>query len=150
MRHLAAVLVAAAALAAPLAAGADDLASPVYANHMDAKSLTEYAAKLIADDHCAAALPFLQMAVEQDPGFAEAYLNLGIAYADLGRSDKSIESYERYLALNPHDPRAVDVEKIVAAYKSKEGEPAAKPVSATAQNDAAPAADQAKAVAAQN
>jgi cytochrome c-type biogenesis protein CcmH/NrfG len=120
MRHLAAVLAVAAVLLPSAPAVADDLANPVYADQKDAKSLTAYAAKLIEDTHCSAAIPFLQLAVEVDPSYADAYLNLGIAYADGGRADKAIEAYERYLALRPQDPRRADVEKIIAEYRGTE------------------------------
>src|SRR2546428_12540767 len=100
MRTLTALTILAAIGVAP-SAGANDLSHPLYANKKDAKSLTAYAPKLIADDHCTAAIPFLQMAIEVDPAYAEAYLDLGIAYADGGRDDKALQAYERYPALRP-------------------------------------------------
>src|SRR5438874_1210556 len=79
MRNLAATAIALASalgFAAPATSFADDLSHPFYANKKDARSLTAYGEKLIADDHCTAAIPFLQMAVEVDPSYAEAYLDL--------------------------------------------------------------------------
>jgi tetratricopeptide (TPR) repeat protein len=39
------------------------------------------------------------------PGFAPSYLNLGNAYLGLGVLDRASQAYEKYVALQPADPR---------------------------------------------
>jgi tetratricopeptide (TPR) repeat protein len=52
------------------------------------------------------AMLFFDQAVEQDPGYAHAWVCKGVALAGLGRSGESVECFDRALALQPRDPDA--------------------------------------------
>jgi Flp pilus assembly protein TadD len=97
-------LVVAVFLVAASPAFADE-AKQVYPNDKNPQSLNTYAKQLLADGHAAAAIPFLLSAIEMDPSLADAYMNLGHAYTEAGRTDKAIEAYERYMVLRPNEKR---------------------------------------------
>ncbi|MBW2637441.1 MAG: tetratricopeptide repeat protein, partial [Deltaproteobacteria bacterium] len=47
-------------------------------------------------------------ALDINPEYAEAYNNLGVAFARLGRMDKAVESFKRALAFKPDYREAQD------------------------------------------
>jgi tetratricopeptide (TPR) repeat protein len=111
-----AVYSAFAAIAVSLAAPASayDPDRLIYADKMDARSLTEYGSRLVEDELATAAIPFLQTAIEEDPGYADAYVWLGLAYAAEGRFDKATDCYQRYLVISPDGDRRAELEKALA------------------------------------
>lgn len=62
----------------------------------------------------------LKKAIEIDPKFAEAYLQLGIVYADRGEPGKAVAAYQNAIAANPNLAEAHF--RLALAYK-KTGEP---------------------------
>lgn len=47
------------------------------------------------------AVSFLQKAIQEDPGFAEAYNNRGNAFRDMQDYDRAMQDYNKALSLNP-------------------------------------------------
>ncbi len=48
-------------------------------------------------------LKMYQQAVEIDPNYTQGWMNLGIAYSELGKEDKAIAAYHRSLKINPNN-----------------------------------------------
>ena len=47
------------------------------------------------------AISFYLKAIELDPDYADAYVNLGVTYKNQGNNIKAIESYEKAIELDP-------------------------------------------------
>jgi len=92
----------------------------VLANYYYAVALWK---KAVDSDKAAAAGPvetLLKNAIEIDPKFSEAYLQLGIVYADRGELGKAVAAYRNAIAANPNLAEAHF--RLAQAYK-KTGEP---------------------------
>jgi Flp pilus assembly protein TadD len=50
------------------------------------------------------AMPLIQKAIEIDPNFSRAHLDLGILYADAGRQEDAIREFKLATKLTPEDP----------------------------------------------
>ena len=48
---------------------------------------------------------YYKRALQQLPNHADAWANMGLAYADMGNRQQAREAYERALFLNPRNPR---------------------------------------------
>jgi len=48
---------------------------------------------------------YYERALQQLPNHADAWANMGLAYADMGNRQRAGEAYERALFLNPRNPR---------------------------------------------
>ncbi|MDP2682660.1 MAG: tetratricopeptide repeat protein [Deltaproteobacteria bacterium] len=64
-----------------------------------------------------AAIEAFASAIALNPSYAEAYGNLGVAYANKGQFDKAIENYNKSIALNPSYAEAYN--NLGAAYSDK-------------------------------
>ncbi|OGF47326.1 MAG: hypothetical protein A2452_13165 [Candidatus Firestonebacteria bacterium RIFOXYC2_FULL_39_67] len=65
------------------------------------------------------ALHEYEEAVKIDPAFASPYKNLGIVYnGALGRKDKAVEYWEKYLLMVPSDPESKYLEEEVRKYRA--------------------------------
>jgi tetratricopeptide (TPR) repeat protein len=53
-----------------------------------------------ADDY-EKALPYFEKVVKKDPGYAEAYFNIGYCNAELGRHTEAIEAFEEAIRIKP-------------------------------------------------
>jgi tetratricopeptide (TPR) repeat protein len=62
-----------------------------------------------------AALSRYQEAADADPHYAPAYLGLGKAYEKLGRDQKALESYRKYLDMLPSDKDAENAKEVQRA-----------------------------------
>lgn len=71
-----------------------------------AHPLDEAVAALNREDFAAAA-PFLEQALEEDPDHIEARFNLAFAYSRLDRPADAIEQYKKLLVLKPEVPQAL-------------------------------------------
>ncbi|MCX5776161.1 MAG: DUF2723 domain-containing protein [Candidatus Firestonebacteria bacterium] len=58
-----------------------------------------------------------EQAIKIDSSFASSYKNLGLAYNGLGRKDKAVESWEKYLLMTPNDPEAKVLQEEVNKYR---------------------------------
>ena len=52
------------------------------------------------------ALPYFEKAVKKDPGYADAYFNIGYCNLKLGRYEEAIEAYKQAIRINPDDADA--------------------------------------------
>ncbi|MDJ0521012.1 MAG: tetratricopeptide repeat protein [Planctomycetota bacterium] len=75
---------------------------PAASHYLDLENGIE---KLEAGDYDAA-LGFFQRALEKDPEFSRAHVNLGMILAERGKVDEAIRHYRRALAVNPRLPMA--------------------------------------------
>ncbi len=81
--------------------------APVTENAAEqANSYFQNATEELSRGELVSALANLNKAIELNPGFAEAYLNRGIAKADLGDPSGAIADYDRSIALNPNSEYA--------------------------------------------
>jgi tetratricopeptide (TPR) repeat protein len=62
------------------------------------------------------AIEALENLTREHPKFADAYLALGLANAQLGRRTRALDMYERFLVLAPAHPKAERVREMLAAY----------------------------------
>lgn len=67
------------------------------------------------------AIAHLTDAVKFDSGYAPAYRELGFAYYRKDDKVKSVEAFERYLALEPDSPDAAQVQRIAGELRSETG-----------------------------
>jgi Flp pilus assembly protein TadD len=78
------------------------VAAPLWANpRSDAEKQVEFGIAVAQKGLWREAIYRWQRAVEIDPGYAEAYNDLGVAYEHEGELDKARTSYEKALQLAP-------------------------------------------------
>ncbi len=78
--------------------------------HSKSKKAIKYferSGELLRTRNYSQAVDYLKMAIEKDPGFAEAHLRLGTNYLALGDMDKAKGYLESAVALIPDDPKTV-------------------------------------------
>ncbi|MGA8432683.1 MAG: serine/threonine-protein kinase [Candidatus Sulfotelmatobacter sp.] len=80
------------------------------------------ATKVVNEKGDEEALPFLKQAVELDPNFAEAYLDLGTAYGNLGQDNLSRENYKRAYELRERVSQREKWEIAAEYYQAGTGE----------------------------
>lgn len=61
----------------------------------------------------------LQSAIQADPGYATAHLNLAYAYDRLGRADEAIAAYQKAIALDPKSAAAFNNLGVLFTNKGK-------------------------------
>ncbi|GAB3697057.1 hypothetical protein GCM10027592_20830 [Spirosoma flavus] len=83
-----------------------------YAQSSKAKELYAQSIKLFGERKAGEAIPFMEQAVKQDPGFLDAHLKLGQLYEFTKRFDPAIAAYRDAIQLQPDSPAAA------AAYQS--------------------------------
>lgn len=70
-------------------------------NPHDFSLLNKIGATLSNDNRSVEAIPYYAKALKIRPLYARGWLNLGIAYANLGKYDEAIKGYVQALAINP-------------------------------------------------
>jgi Flp pilus assembly protein TadD len=99
-------------------AGSVALAQPAPA-HPTPQKLLAFGRSMLNAGHPQAALAFLEEAVTISPSLADGYELLGDAWTTVGRFDKAVVAYEKFLALAPADPRAKLITRAVADLKPR-------------------------------
>lgn len=89
------ILAAGAALAGLL------LAAGVQARSDEAIKRNNFGTELLKQDRLEEAVTEFQRAIELDPGYAAARLNLGYLYDRLGRTEEAITEYRKVVELDP-------------------------------------------------
>ncbi len=54
-----------------------------------------------------------------DPGFALGYYQLGLTYEGLGRKKEAASAYQRYVQMQPNDPRADYIKQLIERLKTE-------------------------------
>jgi len=85
-----------------------DFASSPKEPYSESKRLYHEGVKYALAGLYAQAAQIFQQVVKLDPHFADGHFALGHAYADMGRWQKAIDSFQRALELNPKDIEAQD------------------------------------------
>jgi tetratricopeptide (TPR) repeat protein len=85
----------------------------------DAQELYFAGNRLLLTAHYEDAVKKFEDALKIYPKFADVYRGLGVCFAKLNKQDKAIESYEKYLDLNPQAKDADMVRQIIKEYKKK-------------------------------
>ena len=67
------------------------------------------------------AIQALDKAIAVDPGYAKAYLSLGLAHAMLGRTSRAIQMFEKFLELAPGHKAAAKVRAMIHTHRASEG-----------------------------
>jgi serine/threonine protein kinase/tetratricopeptide (TPR) repeat protein len=80
------------------------------------------ATKIVNEKGEEEALPFLKQAVELDPNFAEAYLDLGTAYGNMGQENLAQENYKRAYELKERVSQREKWEIAAQYYEAGTGE----------------------------
>jgi len=68
----------------------------------------------LARNEYAVAAEWLDRCIEMDPARAYAYCYAGLAYSELGRVDRMINRFERFIQLAPDAPEHPRVESLLA------------------------------------
>ncbi|OPX73502.1 MAG: lipoprotein NlpI [Methanoregulaceae archaeon PtaB.Bin108] len=86
-------------------ASPSDSGSAAYA--IDTTSMYNEGSSRLRDHNYHGAVEILQQVVEADPSFGDAWHNLGVGYAYLGKYDDALACFDRVLALHPDDSAAL-------------------------------------------
>jgi tetratricopeptide (TPR) repeat protein len=62
---------------------------------------------------------YYTQAIEADPSYAAAYLNRGNTRIKTGALREALPDYEFYLSLEPHSPKRIRIEQLVALIRSE-------------------------------
>ncbi|OPX70498.1 MAG: lipoprotein NlpI [Methanoregulaceae archaeon PtaU1.Bin059] len=89
------------------------------AHGVDTTSMYNQGSSRLRDRNYRGAVEILQQVVEADPSFADAWHNLGVGYAYLGRYDDAIACYDRVLKLLPDDALALTNRGIILIRKNE-------------------------------
>src|SRR5690606_6602056 len=73
------------------------------AHAVDPMSMYNEGSSRLRDRNYRGAVEILQQVVEADPSFGDAWHNLGVGYAYLGKYDDALACFDRVLALHPDD-----------------------------------------------
>ncbi|MBD2755245.1 OmpA family protein [Spirosoma validum] len=80
--------------------------SSLFAQDKKAQELYAQSIKLFGERKASEAIPFMEQAVKQDPGFTDAHLKLGQLYEFTKRYDPAITAYRNAIRLQPDSPAA--------------------------------------------
>ncbi|MGA8762109.1 MAG: protein kinase [Candidatus Sulfotelmatobacter sp.] len=94
----------------------------VTTSSLEALKAHSEAGKIINQKGDMDALPFLKRAVELDPTFAEAYLDLGTSYSNLGQNSLARENYKRAYELSDRVSEREKYEIATSYYQTVTGE----------------------------
>ncbi|GJM28884.1 MAG: hypothetical protein DHS20C17_15190 [Cyclobacteriaceae bacterium] len=92
--------------------------------HTKSKKAIKYFEKsgeLLRSRNYSEAVTYLQMAIDKDPGFAEAHLRLGTNYLSLGDFDNARGYLEAAVSLIPNDPKTIGAYVALADIYYREG-----------------------------
>ncbi len=65
------------------------------------------------------ALTETNLLLQVNPNFALGYYQLGSVYENLGRKKEAVNAYQRYLELQPSDPKAIEVKQLIEKLRMK-------------------------------
>jgi outer membrane protein OmpA-like peptidoglycan-associated protein len=101
------------------------LITPVYGQyHTKSKKAIKYFEKsgeLLRSRNYSEAITYLEMAIEKDPGFAEAHLRLGTNYLSIGDHLNARSYLEEAVSLIPNDPKTIGAQLALAEMYYREG-----------------------------
>lgn len=73
---------------------------------LNERAQNNYACKLFQKNRYKEAIPHLKKAIEIDPHYIEAYLNMGVALSRLNKVDEAIIYFEKTIELDPSNAKA--------------------------------------------
>lgn len=85
----------------------------------NAKKLYELGVQLLEYDELGKAVQCFRMATERKPEWSLPYLKMGYAYFNLGKDEKALENFTKFLELDPKSPEAATVKEMVAILKEE-------------------------------
>ncbi len=101
------------------------LVTPLSAQyHTKSKKAIKYFEKsgeLLRSRNYSEAIIYLEMAIEKDPGFAEAHLRLGTNYLSIGDHLNARSYLEEAVSLIPNDPKTIGAQLALAEMYYREG-----------------------------
>jgi len=89
------------------------------AHAIDVTSMYNEGSSRLRDGNHRGAVEVLQQVVDADPSFADAWHNLGVGYAYLGKYDDALACFDRVLSLHPDDSAALSNKGIVLIKKNQ-------------------------------
>jgi cytochrome c-type biogenesis protein CcmH/NrfG len=96
----------------PAAAADDDAPQTADGYYDEAREMMKSSKTLLAVD-------LLKKAIAQNPRHAPSFLLMGKAYATLGREQKAIEAFERFVKLEPDHKDAEKLRGVIEAFKAQ-------------------------------
>ena len=92
--------------------------------HTKSKKAIKYferSGELLRSRNYSEAITYLEMAIEKDPGFAEAHLRLGTNYLSIGDYLNARGYLEKAVSLIPDDPKTIGAQLALADIYYREG-----------------------------